>query len=324
MNKVRIGLHGVNGHQIQGLVAANPVVELTALGAMSAEQLPPALRDRGGFRVYATLDEMLADDCVDVVSLCSPRRREQAQDAIKCLKAGKHVYAEKPCAMFEDELDAIMRTATASKRCFREMAGTAFDQPYWEMRRQIAEGRIGAVVQVLAQKSYPYHDARPQDEDVDGGLLMQVGVHAFRFIEHVADTRIRAVDAIETGLGNPGQGGLKMAASYMMTLENGGVAVALANYLNPRAFGSWGNESLRVFGTNGFIEAVDGGARTRLVLNDEDCGSLDLTAPGPSHFDLFIQEILTGTPALPIGLDDELRPTRMVIRAKRKAESMGG
>jgi predicted dehydrogenase len=41
----------------------------------------------------------------------SPLRSEQAGHAIACMKGGKHVYAEKPCAMTEADLDAIIATS---------------------------------------------------------------------------------------------------------------------------------------------------------------------------------------------------------------------
>ncbi len=315
MPKIGIGLFGMNGHQIQGRLAEHARAELVAYAGFAPEKLPVSLQQAEGIRQHETLDALLSDDRVELVSLCSPRRRDQAAQAIQCLDAGKHVYAEKPCAMTEPELDAILAAAERTGKRFHEMAGTALHQPFQAMAACVREGTIGDVVQVLAQKSYPYHDRRPQDEDVDGGLLMQAGVHALRFIEHVAGTPVARIQGQETGFGNPGAGDLRMASSMMMTLENGGLAVAIANYLNPRAFGSWGNETLRIFGTKGFVEAVDGGTRTRLVLADEDRGPLALEAPSVDYFDL-ISVSLQGEATMPFTPEVEVHPTRMVIRAK--------
>jgi predicted dehydrogenase len=315
---IPIGLYGNNGHQIQNLLVNHPLGRLVATADFDRDALPAPLKDDAGIRHYDTLDELIADDEVALISLCAPRRRDQARQAIRCLKAGKHVYAEKPCAMTEAELDAIIATAHATGQVFHEMAGTAFEQPYLAMRQLVQGGALGPVVQVLAQKSYPYHDGRPQDEDVDGGLLLQVGVHALRFVEHVAGVRVRELLAIETQRGNPGDGDLRMATSMMARLENDGVASVLCNYLNPPAFGSWGNESLRIFGTEGFVEAVDGGTKTRLVLNDEDRGPLEITSGGKSYLDMILAS-LTGNALMPLALEDEVHPTRVLIRARADA-----
>ncbi|MGC9468240.1 MAG: Gfo/Idh/MocA family protein [Anaerolineae bacterium] len=325
MDKVRIGLYGTNGHQIQRALIDHPLAECVATAAFDREALPPPLQDDDTIRHYDTLDALLADGRVDLVSLCSPRRRDQAQEAIRSLEAGKHVYAEKPCAMTEAELDAILATAHRTGKVFHEMAGTAFEQPYLAMRELVQAGTLGTVVQVLAQKSYPYHDRRPQDEDVDGGLLLQVGVHALRFVEHVAGTKVAGTTvpniwAVQTKLGNPEEGELRMATSMMMRLDNGGVAAVICNYLNPPAFGLWGNEALRIFGTEGFVEAVDGGTRSRLVLNNEDRGPLHIAGPGKRYLDMVLRSLIQGEP-MPLTLEDEVHPTRVLIRARADARA---
>jgi len=322
--KFRIGIYGNNGHQIQGLLENHQKAELIATAAFDINLLPENLKKKD-IRNYKTLEEMLRDPKIDIVSLCSPMRAEQAGDAIKCMKGGKHVYAEKPCALTEYDLDRVIKTSYETGKIFHEMAGTAFDQPYQTIRRVVNSNVIGTVIQVLAQKSYPYFDGRPQDEKIDGGLLCQAGVHAARFIEHVAGVRIKDIYAIETNLGNPKQnGGLKMAVSCMISLENGGVACFIANYLNPRAFGSWGNETLRIFGNKGFIETVDGGARTRLVLNEKDMGTLDISGTPVDYFDIFIGELdgTDQTDQMPFSIEDELHPTRMVIKAKERCGNL--
>lgn len=315
--KLKIGLYGTNGHQITRQLRDHPRAELAATACF-----PASARKQLDVPHYDSLDAMLDDERVQLVSLCSPRRRDQARETVRCLGAGKHAYAEKPCALTEEDLDAMRAAAAEARLEFHEMAGTAFVQPYLAMRDLVRAGTIGTVVQVLTQKSYPYHNRRPQDENVDGGLLCQAGIHAFRFIEHVACQPIAEVKAFETQLGNPGTGELRMAASYMMHLENGGLASMVANYLNQPGFGSWGNETLRVFGTLGFVEAVDGGARTRLVVGKEDRGKLDLSARGRDYFDFVVDKILDGTP-MPLTLDEELHPARMIIRAKTSAMAGG-
>ena len=314
---VNVALYGSNGHQIHRELALHPHARFVGRAEFPRENLPPILRDNEKVSSYASLDELLADPRVDLVSLCSPRRRDQAAHAIRALRAGKHVYAEKPCAMTEADLDEILAVATETERHFREMAGTAFEQPYFAMRQIVQEGRIGQVVQVIAEKSYPYHDGRPQDEDIDGGLILQCAIHALRMVEHVAGARVVSMQARETGNGNPvAGGGLQMAACLMLELEGGGLASLTANYLNPRATGIWGYESLRILGEAGIIESARGGQHTRLVVGATDHGPLPADLPGLDYFNAYIEMIL-GRGSMPLTLEEELRPTRWVIRARQ-------
>ena len=318
MKPVGIGLYGANGHQIGSLLVGNSRATLAAVAGMTREALPEAFRNDESIVIHGDLEGLLSDKRVELVALCSPRRADQAADAIMCLERGRHVYAEKPSALTEPDLDRILASAARHGLLFHEMAGTALEQPWYAIRKVVAGGAIGSVVQALVQKSYPYHDLRPRDEAVDGGLLVQAGVHAIRMIEHVAGVRVKDGHALETRCGAPTQGGLRMAVSLALELEAGALASVVINYLNPTGFGRWGNETLRVFGTRGFVEAVDGGERTRLVVGDRDMGPVDAGDSRPDYFELVLNEI-EGKGEKPFGTEEELHPTRVVIRLKESA-----
>lgn len=315
MPPLKVALYGLNGHQIARALVDNPRARLVAAAGMTPDDLPEALRGDETVRWHDTLESILEAGEADLVSLCSPRRADQADEALRCMAAGMHVYAEKPCALNETDLDRLLEADAAGPARFREMGGSALVQPFRAMTGIVRSGVLGTVVQVFAQKSYPYHDRRPQDQAVDGGLTMQAGVHGMRWIEHVTGIRVAEVNAVETRVGNPSAtGDLRMGSVVMMRLESGAVAALLCNYCNPRGLGTWGNEHLRVFGTEGFVEAVDGGTRTRLVVGEEDRGPLPPGEDLPAYHDLFFDALLGGDP-MPMTLEEDLHPTRMIIRA---------
>ena len=74
MAQLGIGLYGTYGHQIQGLLASHPRARLRAVAAFDPAALPEALRADGAIRRHETLDQLLDDPDVDLVSFCSPRR----------------------------------------------------------------------------------------------------------------------------------------------------------------------------------------------------------------------------------------------------------
>jgi predicted dehydrogenase len=314
MTKRRIALYGTNGHQITNQLVGHPTAELVAVAAFGEAELPNGV---GEVARYDSLEALLADDRVELVSLCSPLRSEQAADAIACMKAGKHVYAEKPCAMTEADLDAIIATSSETGMQFHEMAATLVEQPYKAMREVVASGTIGDVVQVFAQKSYPWAEWRPADEDIDGGLAMQVGVYLTRFAEHVAGQQIASIALQETKLGNDVPGSAcRRAMSFAMNLENGGVASGIGNYLNALSKDVWGYEIVRIFGTDGIVESTPFGPSARLIRNGEAPEPLDLSEPSGDYLDMFVGAI-QGGPAMPLTIEAELSPTRWVIRAKQ-------
>jgi predicted dehydrogenase len=313
---LNFALWGGNGHQIQNNLERYPRLKLAAFGGFSSSDSDKLSEQYPEATLCESLEDILKQPGVQLISLCSPLRSEQADDAIRCLSKNISVYAEKPCAMNEADLDRILAAASKSQAHFHEMSGTLFEQPYWAMHKIIQSGSIGDVIQVSAQKSYPFYEGRPLSEDVDGGQVAQNGVHALRFVEHVCGVEAADIQALSTTLGEDRDNSdLKMAASMMGTLDNGGLFSIVANYLNPKGFPSWGNEMLRVFGSRGMLESCDGGQRTRWVVGDVDHGSIDTSETAPDFLNLVIAHVADGTP-LPFSLETELHPTRMVLRAR--------
>jgi predicted dehydrogenase len=312
---IRIGLYGSNGHQIFHALDNHPFARITAVAGVPDEMLAELRLDTSRIKIADSFASLITDDEVDMISLCSPRRRDQAEQAVEAMRHGKHVLAEKPCALTEQDLDNIIRTSADTGRCFHEMAGTAFDHPYLAMRNAVHNGHIGNVIQIIAEKSYPWHTGRPADAAVDGGLIGQCAIHALRFVEHVAGVRITGIHALTTTRGNPaGENGLHMAATLVARTENGGIAALQSNYLNPRGTGIWGCDSLKILGSEGMVESRDGGAFTRLVIGDRDTGPLAPVEGAPLWIDYVLHHIHDGAPP-PLDLELELSPTRWSIRA---------
>lgn len=309
---VKIGIYGDNGHQVTGELLRNPEINAVII----AEACCKYEGVTGGI-IYNSLDEMLDNDEIELISLCSPKRNQQAADAIKCLNAGKHVYAEKPCAFTLQEIENIKAAAEKNNRQFHEMAGTVFAYPYFEMMQEVRNGEIGVVINAAVQKSYPLLiDKRPQDEDVDGGLTLQVGIHALRMIEHITGLRISDITAFETGLGNTEDGDLKTAASFAMVLENGATAAAVANYMNPKdALKKHGYECVRIFGDKGMIETLDGARSARIVYHNGEIREINPSGGSKSYLCQYI-DALTNDSKMPFSFDEELHPLKALIKAK--------
>lgn len=321
MEHVGIGLYGENGHQVSADMIRQEHAKLIGVCGIRKTSFDQDVK------VYQSLEELLSDPRIGLVCVCSPKRSGQAEDIRKIIRQGKHVYAEKPCVMREEDLDEILELAKKYNVIFCEMAGCMFERPYNKAREIVEQGSLGEIVQIFVQKSYPYADFRPQDENVDGGLLLQNAIYGARFVEHIAGVKIRRItNTLETSLGNPlGRGnpfsrGLKMAASMQMELENGGIASVIANYLNQPGTKIWGNEELRIFGTKGYLKtnivdaSVDVFAGERHFHYD--------SAPEDSLLSRLIRCIGQQEP-FPYEAEYLTHPTRMVIRAKEGTAGFG-
>ncbi len=96
-------------------------------------------------RVFATLEEALADPAVDAVYVGTPVFLHAPQ-TIQSLRAGKHVLCEKPMAMNETEARTMLQAADESGKTF----GVAYYRrcyPKVQRAKQLLEaGAIGTPV----------------------------------------------------------------------------------------------------------------------------------------------------------------------------------
>lgn len=321
-SKLRVACYGTNGHQVIAKVINNPKARLVAVSEIPTERIKSVCGENRArnVRIESDLDALVKSDDVDLISLCSPRRDEQCEQALRCLEAGKHVLAEKPAALSVEELQLLRDTAKQCHAEFRQMGECGQEATLSAIADLVDDGRLGDVVQVYAQKSYPYHDGRPQDTGVDGGLIRQAGIHAIRFVQRATGLRAVRVSARDTQRGNPGEGDLQMAASLWMKLQGGATASIVLNYLNPSGIGYWGNDQIRVFGTEGMVEAVNGFNQKRMILGDASPEPI----PGvpdvyPAFFDSYV-DLLLDDQQMPYSYEDDLFALRTVIRAQKSAD----
>lgn len=324
MEILNFGCYGVNGHQIFGLMSKIRGARIIGIGGVSDEEYEKLSKQypqiTKSAKRYETLEDMLKDDDIHIISLCSPRRDQQASHVLQAIRAGKHVLAEKPMAINMDELNKIKEVYRKSNVHIRSMLGALYEPHFDIMKRIVNSGKLGEVVQVFAQKSYPYHEKRPQDPGIDGGLIMQAGIHAVTFIRWVTSLEFTEIFAYQTKHGNPMPGNLQMAASASFKLNNGGLGSMVVNYLNPRRFSLWGNDQLRIYGTEGMVEAVDGCKRMSVTTNTDKRKELKVPEIDPSQYlQEYVNLVLQGTP-MRLTVEDCFINTEVVIKAQQSAD----
>jgi predicted dehydrogenase len=195
MRKVRLGVVGCGDVAFRSYLPPLPKfadkAELVATCDSTVERAERARERFGAKRAYQTLSELLADDDVDAVMNLTPVRWHVAV-GMECLKAGKHLYQEKPLATTLGEADALI--AEAGKRGLMLVCAPATNMlPSRQYGRHLLrEGSIGRVVLALAHGSTG-GPARWLDYSSDptwfyqkgAGPLIDTGVYA---IDYLVDT----------------------------------------------------------------------------------------------------------------------------------------
>ena len=103
-------------------------------------------------------------------------------------------------------------------------------------------------------------------------------------------------------------------------MSNGALTALLCNYCNPPGLGFHGNDQIRVHGTEGMIESVDGGTRHVVVLPGKEAEEFHGEEPPVSFIQDIVNDILDGTAAV-LTQEDSFRNTEAVIRAQESADT---
>lgn len=98
---------------------------------------------------YASLDEVLADDAVElVINLTNPRSHFELTR--RCLEAGKHVYSEKPMGMTLDEAQELAALAAQKNLLLASAPCSVLSPCAQTLWQAVREGVVGKVRLVYA------------------------------------------------------------------------------------------------------------------------------------------------------------------------------
>lgn len=138
-----------------GYWGRNLARNFSELGVLAAVVDPDAEAGRAAAEALgarpASLDEVLADPAIDAVSIASPAQMHFTH-AEAALKAGKHVFVEKPLAL--DVADAGHLAALAGERGLRLMVGhlLQYHPVYRRLREMVEAGELGRLLYVYSNR----------------------------------------------------------------------------------------------------------------------------------------------------------------------------
>ncbi len=151
----------------------------------------------GVARVFDDLSQMLAASCPDVVHITTPPQTHRRL-ALEVLRAGSHVYVEKPFALDRAEAQEMLDAARAAGRLACVGHDQLYDPVWLECRRLIDAGTLGRIVHVESSQGYdlngPFGRSLVADpahwvRHLPGGLFQNVMSHAlYRITDLMPDS----------------------------------------------------------------------------------------------------------------------------------------
>jgi predicted dehydrogenase len=136
-----------------------------------------------GVGAYDDLNDLLADDEIDLVDICLPPDQHVAA-TLKALAAGKHVFVEKPLGLTPQDCDKMVKAAEKAKRQLFVGQVLPFFPEYAKAVDLIQSGKFGKLLggHFLRVISDPLWIKDFFDVKKVGGPLIDLHVHDAHFI----------------------------------------------------------------------------------------------------------------------------------------------
>jgi predicted dehydrogenase len=156
-----------------------PGAVLAAVGSRTQGSAQRFARELGIGQAYGSYEELAEADGVDIIYIGTPHPMHAA-NSLLALGGGKAVLCEKPFAMNRREAGEVVALARARNLFLMEAMWTRFMPALAEVRRIMASGEIGTIVQVHADFGFsattdPEH--RVNKRELGGGALLDLGIY---------------------------------------------------------------------------------------------------------------------------------------------------
>ena len=336
MNLAFVGFKHRHTGAIYQEAMADP--NITVLGAWEDTEEGRALADGLGLAFnYPTLESVLDDPRVDAVCL-GGSFGERGGEAIAALRAGKHVYADKPVCTSLAEIDEIEALASAKNLKVGCYLTLRFSQGIRNLREMIADGTLGEIgcINMTAQHPLQY-GSRPMwyfAPGQHGGTINDIAIHGVDLVRFITGMGIKNVTAARTwnhfATEEPD---FRDCGQFMAELDNGAGFMADVSYAAPASCGFSLETYWRMtfWGTRGVAEYKMKGAGTAGIDADSAVllqvalqGSKGFTPMELKSYNVtglgeFVREI-NGETDLLINTADVIRSSREVLTIQAAAD----
>ena len=228
-----------------------------------------------GVPLADSYQRILADPNVDAVVLATPHSLHE-QQVLAAAAAGKHIHVEKPITLDRAGADAAVAATRKAGVVLAVGYCRRFHPSIGEIRKRIADGRLGTVVSMVAQHTTSTAQFiapgnwRAAPEEAPGGALTAVGVHSLDHMIEFAG-KVRDVRCL-TARYVPGPS--DDTTTVMLNFESGATGLIFCSVATATNF------SFTLYGSKGLAELSKPNLQTfRFVPTSTQAPTGPVTAP---------------------------------------------
>ncbi len=267
--------------------------------------------------------EILADPDIDAVLICSSTDTH-SPISVEAIKAGKHVFCEKPIDHDVKKIQDVIDALKDSNVKYQVGFNRRFDHNFEAVQQAVAAGKVGDI-HVIKVTSRDPEPPCAEYVKVSGGMFLDMTIHDFDMVRFLAGCNAEEVYVEAAVLVDPaiGEAGDVDTAVITLKMENG--AIAVIDNSRKAVYGY--DQRAEVFGSKGMVATGNDSASMAVISNENG-----VTGEKPLYFFLerymaayakevkcFIKAIEEDTDT-PLGVMDGLQPVLMGLAAKKSLE----
>lgn len=267
--------------------------------------------------------EIIQDPEIDAVLICSSTDTH-SPISLEAIKAGKHVFCEKPIDHDVDKIKEVIAALDGTNLKYQVGFNRRFDHNFEAVQKAVASGRIGKpqIIKITSR------DPEPPSIDyvkVSGGMFLDMTIHDFDMVRFLAGCDATEVYVQGANLVDPaiGEAGDVDTAVITLQMENG--AIAVIDNCRKAVYGY--DQRAEVFGSEGMV-AISNDSQSSAVISSAQ----GVTGEKPMFFflerymdaygkeiDAFVDAIVNDKDT-PLDVVDGLKPVLMGLAAKKSFE----
>jgi len=214
---------GFWGGRVAERLTQLPNTELIAVCDMNKEKAQP-IAEKFGVSGYTDTSELLRRKDVEAVTI-SVWSTNLASEALRALRAGKHVLVEKPMASTVQQANKVVNLARRKKCCLMVGFIERFNPGVQTIKEAVDKGEIGSLVSATARRVSQW-----PERIGDVGVVKDTAIHDLDIMRYLFAADPLAVYA---KAGNLRHTRFEDYAQIMLTFSRGRTAFIESNWLTP-------------------------------------------------------------------------------------------
>lgn len=259
-------------------ISATPELQLAAICDLDPARLEVAQQEFPGVRTFTSVEALLADDEVQLVSLVTPHFTH-CPLTVQAFEAGKHVVVEKAMCLSVSEATAMVEAGKRAGKMLAVHHNRRHDGNFRTVKEVVRSGRIGEVfhVELTAGGFWEPRNGWYTEKEKSGGGFFYWGPHAVDWVLDLIPHKVVGVNGffhklVWDNVSNEDQ------TRAILRFENGCIADVTWSTIAAVGRPLW-----RILGTKGGLLDTGAGGNVgyQEVIHGPSGGSLTVVEIGP-------------------------------------------